>query len=478
MEKKYGSQNPTIKVCEKYSKTEGDKALALYEKTGRTPEPWQEYLTKDILALNDDDLWVHPKVGYSIPRRNGKGEIITIIEMYALEYGLKVMHTAHKTTTSSAAAYRLVELIKLTGQSEIGRKKREEDRPGFVFQKQFGLESVTSTVTDGSVRFRTRTSNGGLGEGYDILIIDEAQEYTDDQKNTLQYIVSDSNNPMIIMCGTPPTTISKGTVFPKFRQDCLSGNNEESFWAEWSIPKQTEDVNNVELWYKCNPAMGYQLTERKVKAEDKSDLIDFNIQRLGVWIEYNQSSAITEAEWTALKFKKKPELIGKLCVGIKFGVDGNNVSLSIASHTSDERIFVEAIDCRSVRDGIQWMIDFIANVDYSKIIVDGANGQELFVKEAKANKLKTPVLPKVAEVITANAEFEQGLYKELIVHSNQPSLTQSVCNCKKRNIGSKGGFGYESLRADIDVSLMESMIFAYWGCNNTPVEKSKKKRIG
>ena len=479
MEKRYGAQDPTIKIFDEYSETKGDEAIEFYQSTGRTAQPWQVKLTNDILAINEDGLWTHPKVGYSIPRRNGKGEILTIIELYALKAGLKVMHTAHKTTTSSAAAYRLVEMVKAAGIEEVGRKKKEEDRTNiFLFQKQFGLEGVTYNDTGGYVRFRTRTSNGGLGEGYDILIIDEAQEYTEDQRNTLQYIVSDSPNPMIIMCGTPPTTISKGTVFPNYRKSCLAREETEVFWAEWSIEKPTEDLNDVDLWYKCNPAMGFQLTERKIKAEDKTDAIDFNIQRLGVWITYSQHSAITEAEWKLLQFKKKPELEGKLFAGIKYGIDGKNVSLSIASHTKEDKIFVEAIDCRPIRDGNDWLICFLQKIDYAKLVVDGASGQELFAKEAKVNKLKAPIFPKVAEVIAANAEFEQGLYSEKIIHAGQLSLAQSVTNCKKRTIGSKGGFGYESLREDIDVSLMDSMIFAYWLCVNNPVNKNKKKRIG
>ena len=55
---------------------------------------------------------------------------------------------------------------------------------------------------------------------------------------------------------------------------------------------------------------------------------------------------------------------------------------------------------------------------------------------------------------------------------NQLSLTQSVSNCEKRAIGTKGGFGYKSLRDDIEVSLLDSVILAYWACN-----ESKEKKI-
>jgi hypothetical protein len=80
--------------------------------------------------------------------------------------------------------------------------------------------------------------------------------------------------------------------------------------------------------------------------------------------------------------------------------------------------------------------------------------------------MKAPVLPTVKEVILANAAFEQALQAGRICHMGQPSLAQAVTNCEKRAIGSNGGFGYRSLRDEIDISLMDSAIFAYWACAN------------
>ena len=71
-------------------------------------------------------------------------------------------------------------------------------------------------------------------------MIDEAQEYQDDQESSLKYTVSDSPNPQTILCGTPPTPISAGTVFVKFRQSCLAGELKHSGWAEWSVEYQTD----------------------------------------------------------------------------------------------------------------------------------------------------------------------------------------------------------------------------------------------
>lgn len=57
-------------------KSIGNQAIALYEKSGRTAQEWQVRLLQNIMAVRDDGLWVHTKFGYSIPRHNGKNEII------------------------------------------------------------------------------------------------------------------------------------------------------------------------------------------------------------------------------------------------------------------------------------------------------------------------------------------------------------------------------------------------------------------
>lgn len=174
--------------------------------------------------------------------------------------------------------------------------------------------------SDAKVEFRTRSSKGGLGEEFYLLIIDEAQEYTDDQESALKYVVSDSKNPQTIFCGTPPTPVSSSTVFMKFRNNTLAGAVANGGWAEWSVEEQS-DVHDRELWYRCNPSLGTVLTECAVLDEITTDAVDFNIQRLGLWIKYNLKSAISKAEWESLSVKMLPELKGPLFAGIKYGRD-------------------------------------------------------------------------------------------------------------------------------------------------------------
>lgn len=463
-----GNQSPTLAVVLDYEETYGQEAIDLYNQTGRTCQPWQEEQLNNILAVNDDGLWTHTKYGYSVPRRNGKNEIVAMRELYGMIKGERILHTAHRTTTSHSASVRLTQLLDSLGYTEVQRMSKGKVAAGeyckhYTYSKQFGLERVHVLDGNGTCDFRTRSGKGGLGEGFDTLIIDEAQEYQEDQESALKYVVTDSMNPQTIFCGTPPTAVSSGTVFLTYRNDTLAGKKENSGWAEWSVESES-DPHDKELWYLTNPSLGTVFTERSVADEITSDIVDFNIQRLGLWLQHNLKSAISRVEWESMKVDNHPKFKNhEMFVGVKFGKDGSNVAMAIAIKTADEKIFTELIDCRSMRDGFTWIVDWLSQAsNVKKVCIDGASGQHMLETAMKQARLKKPILPTVKEVIDANALFEQAVFNKEIVHMGQEELTNVVSNCQKRNIGSNGGFGYTSQKPDADIAMMDSVIYAHW----------------
>ena len=88
--------------------------------------------------------------------------------------------------------------------------------------------------------------------------------------------------------------------------------------------------------------------------------------------------------------------------------------------------------------------------------------------------LKAPVLPKVAQIVTANAAFAQALAEKTICHMGQPSVVQAVSNCEKRAIGSNGGFGYRAIKDGVAIELLDSMILAYWQCAAAKPKRRQK----
>ncbi len=461
-EKRIGRQAPTTSFILPYQKTHGADAVGIYELSDRHALEWQQALAYDLMAVNDEGKWVHTKFGYSVPRQNGKGEVLIIRELYGLATGQRGLHTAHRTSTEHAAWERLCKILDKIGIQYYSIKAKGQER--------------IELKNGGRVDFRTRTAKGGIGESFDYLIIDEAQEYQDDQESALKYVIAASENPQTILCGTPPTPVSSGTVFAKTRAKTLCGELQNTGWAEWSVENES-DPHDRELWYECNPSLGLSLSERTVEDEAGGDPIDFNIQRLGLWIKYNQKSAISRQEWEGTQKETLPKLVGKLSAGIKYNRDGETVSLAVAARTAEDEIFTEVVDNRYVRDGTGWIVAFIKALgpNLNKIVVDGANGQAVLQEDLKAERIKNYVFPSVNEFIAANAAFEQNLFKKRLCHMEQPSVTQVVSNCEKRAIGSHGGFGYGAIKAGADISLMDAVILAAWAVDE--FKERKKQEI-
>lgn len=473
--KRYGRQEPTVGFTLAYTHSQGGEAIGIYEKSGRKAMPWQQSVIYDMTAIDDDGLWTHSRYGFSVPRQNGKNEVISIRELCGLQNGERILHTAHRTSTSRAAWERLCFLLEESGIHEIKGK----NRIGYTSGKSKGQEFIymSKEFGGGRIQFRTRSTTGGLGETYDLLVIDEAQEYQPDQQSALKYTIVSSENPQTVYLGTPPTAYSSGTIFPSFRKKTLCGDMKHAGWAEWSIEQKTSDISNVDLWYETNPSLGYTLTERAIEDELEGDADDFNVQRLGLWVTYNQKSEISQADWHKCYINQLPKLVGKLSVGIKIKQDGSVASLSVAVKTDEGKTFVESIGSKSTREGFQWIIDFLvaAKDGINKIVVDGKSGVDILQSALKDAGIKI-IVPTTDQYIKANSLFVQGIYAQDIQHMGQPSLIHAATNCEKRLIGSSGGFGFRSLMESAEISLLDSVILAQWAVDEYK-EAPKKQKI-
>ncbi|WP_199700165.1 hypothetical protein [Atopobacter sp. AH10] len=95
-----GNPRPTRSVILPYETSEFQEAIDLYEKSGRKAQQWQIDMMKDMMATNSDGLWTHTKFGYSLPRRNGKNELVVMRELWGLFNGEEMMYTAHRISAS------------------------------------------------------------------------------------------------------------------------------------------------------------------------------------------------------------------------------------------------------------------------------------------------------------------------------------------------------------------------------------------
>lgn len=462
--KRRGRPTPTTYRFISTARSDYKEAIELYEKTGQKCLKWQSNLLKAILSKTKGGKWEHTKFGFSVPRRNGKNEVVAIRELYGLFKGEQILHTAHRTSASHMAWDRLIRLLELAGIP-------------YDCRQSAGREQIMLD-TGGKIDFRTRSSKGGLGEGADLLVIDEAQEYTIEQESALRYVVSGRGSPQTLFCGTPPTPYSAGTVFTQLRRSAVENNKPRTGWAEWSTENEAEDVTNREVWYETNPSLGEHLSEEDIEDELTGETLDFLIQRLGHWFTRNLKSAISVEQWEAGQLEKAPDDLGDLFVGVKFGPDGRNAALGVALRMKSGEIFIEARDILPLYAGVGWLVEFIVNAKPAAVAVDGLAGKTQLLSELAARKFphKKIWVPRVSEYIEANSMFDLAIRTKQIRHTGQKALATVATNCIKRTIGKNGGFGYKAINEDLDIALLDSVMLAHWVCKKAK-PRAKQKLI-
>ena len=474
-----GSQIPRIRIEPNRVSTDGTGAALLMQEYGYRLDEWQKLVLDSWLGKDESGAYNVTAGGLSAPRQNGKNVIIEARELYGLIInGEKILHTAHQVRTAKKSFKRLVGIFTDKKHPEISRE---------VKQIKFGIGEEAIMLNNGaSIEYIARSRQGARGfDDISLLVYDEAQELTEDQAEALTSILSASSTGIrqMLYIGTPPYPGCVGDIFPNLRASAIaeSQNAEHKSWHEWSIPSDTDvNIEDKELWYQANPALGTRLTEEFTSQELATLSEDgFARERLGWWRKAEESHAelaISAKAWDAcMSDEPKPE--GKTAFGVKFTPDGSSVCLCGAVIPSDGKARITLIDVRDTVLGITWLADWL-NQRYKKascVVIDGRNGVDLLIDRISTTwRLKSSVIkPKPSEVVAAVSLLVNEINENNVTwFSKQDELRTSAVSATKRPIGSGWGFGGP------DSTPIEACALALWGAKTTKRDPTKVMRIG
>ena len=205
-----GNQIPTFRYAEKYEKSEGKYAAMLSASYDLIPHPWQEGVLEDWLAIDDTGRLIHSYCVLEVPRQNGKTGVSDPRETWGLiKRGEQILHTAQEFQTAKKAFDRL--------RKKFGTRKNDPyaEYPELNALVDHYTVSAGQMVLDltngGHIEFRTRGNSSDMGRGgtFDLVVVDEAQSYTEEQDASLAPLNSaaPSGSPQTILMGTPPQMV-------------------------------------------------------------------------------------------------------------------------------------------------------------------------------------------------------------------------------------------------------------------------------
>lgn len=477
------NQTPRIDIYQPGDTEKAQLLFQLLDEYGTKLLPWQRLVLERWLAEDKEGKFVNLKCGLSVPRQNGKTEIIVARIIYGIIFRKAIgLFTAQQQHTADVVKRRIQDFFYENPYEEIFNLLTPQ------FRNKPRNYQFIEFVNGARYTFTTRTRMGGLGTTNDELICDECADMTDDHEATLIPTVSaaKSGNPQIIYAGTPPMAESVGAVFSRSRKQLLSGA--AGAWTEWSVETLT-DRSDREAWYKVNPSLGEFLLPSALEAESTSLSTDnFNRMRLGWWSGIEDKRAIAQKTWDGL-YTEKPDFDDRYqpVYAIKFSPDRSDYSLAVGMPLKDGRIHTEIVMQRPMNEGwarlSKWLLERWRGC--SKIIIDGITGQGLLVEELTRGgvPMKKICQPNMKEIVAAHQFIFDAIQKGELSHYNQPLLNQTVRVTKIRQIGRYGGFGWESMSKDLSTAAIDAITFAFWGqrvfTKTTPtqlsIEENNKK---
>jgi len=404
-------------------------------------------------------------VGMSLPRQVGKTYLIAALT-FALcvnNPGLLVIWTAHHMGTSTET------FLSLQGFAD-----RSKVRP-HVRQIFTGSGDEEIRFHNGSrILFGARERGFGRGiPGVDVLIFDEAQILSGKAMSNMLATMNTSSLGLHIYVGTPPKPDDMSEAFTQMRDQAYEGTLLDGAWVEFGADPGT-DPNDRRQWARMNPSYPHRTSATAIRRlQRKLTPDDFDREGRGVWDDVGAKlwQTMYKSQWGSLAIPAESvPREGNLAYGVKFSSDGSRYGVGVAL-ANEGMVHVEALAPVPMAQGITGLADWLAERwrESSVIVLDGKAGAgdlAALLRDRKVSSRRVKVLS-TPDAITAHTSFLRMVNEGTVTHLDQPGLTMAASIAGKRKIGTSGGWGWEPVTQDGDVTSLDAVTLAAHGATTT-----------
>gem|GEM_PF-2304324 len=314
------------------------------------------------MAQTESGTWAASTTGREMPRQNGKGDEVEVVELWGLvQRNEAILHTIHDAVLLATQTQQ--RMLTVLEHPDLRRK---------VKRKWLGTgQQMIEMRGGGIVWYRTRTGGGGRGvDDIDRLVVDEAQHATDEQMAAVTPTLLANDNPQLNALGTAGLP-GKSEWWWKMRRRALTddpgafgyvGHTAEDVHIEGGeVVQPPIDATDRDLWMAANPAVSQGrgggmdfLAEQLRRLGDE----EFAREHLGVWAPPPGDAArpvkLPADRWEQTVVDAPPAIApGEVTLAFSVNRDGSHTSIAIA-HGEASSPYVELIDHRP---DVGWLPD-------------------------------------------------------------------------------------------------------------------------
>ena len=344
----------------------------------KTLDPTQRLTVEVMMAVAGDGRWAAATTGREMPRQNGKGDEIEVVEFWGLvQRSEAILHTIHDAVMlATQAQQRMLSLFESDLRSRIKRKWLGTG------------QQMIELRNGGTIWYRTRTGGGGRGvDDVDRLVIDEAQHATEEHLSAVSPTLLANSNPQLNAMGTSALP-GRSDWWWSTRIRALGddpgafgyvGHSAESvrLGERGEVIQDPVDATDRSLWYIANPVLHRPNTDKMPFLEEQFRVLGedaFAREHLGVWAppESHQSDPKIPADrWASTVAVPVDAEPGRVSLAFDVSKDGGHASIAVAAGDLSDP-YVELIDHR---EGVGWLPDRIVElVQRWDPIAVGCNG--------------------------------------------------------------------------------------------------------
>lgn len=454
----------------------GAEVVALAESAYLHLDGWQQFILDVMLRERADGKWTAREVGYLVARQNGKGGVLEALALGALflfDDEVEILFSAHEFKTAKKAYRQLKRRIQNAPHLFAHVERRGSQVVGF----RQSNEDTSITLQNGHVlRFMARSNNTGRGFSSQRLIVDEAQECSEETRQALQYIVSAQPNPQIVYTGTVPGPKNNGEVFTSLRDRGRAGGDPVLAWMEWT-PGPDADLASEDAVRATNPSYPDRVTPETVIAEragatTPEALDGLYRERFSVWPDAGAGSGLFDmSRWEEMKVEPESARPSPVALAVAVSQDRQWAHIGLAGERSDGRRHLQVV--RSGR-GTDWLVDALEELAAKwsplGIGIDPGSPAGSLVPTFTERRIKT-VLLSGRQRGQAVGMFRDRFNDATIAHQGETVLSMSVETAKLRDSGESKVWDHR--QKGVDVAPLQAVTNALYVLTTT-----KKRRTG
>ncbi len=418
-------------------------------------DEWQRFCIRGLLSEDETARLCAEIALVIVPRQNGKGTILEVVELYALfvlDLPL-ILHTAHLGETSADHMARMWAAICSDPELE-GQCKQVLSKGSEAIERRNG----------GEIRFRTRSEKGGRGGSPQMVVFDEALFLTPQQQSatvpSLSAQTMREDRPLMIYASSAP--IDRSEVLHNVRGSVLRGEMPQAFMAEWSVELPDHDgdlagairavMSDPDAIYVANPGVGIRIDPAWCLTTERGTMTDegWCVERLGVVFTADGNSGVLPPNhWQACWDKTSSADGGRIALSV--GPGGSWAAIGLAAERADGSLHLEVVRHAL---GTDWVVEAAkaGTALYGPLLVDPKTPTMAVLTDLENAGIEVEELA-TADVTKACAELQLDVKNCRVRHLGQPELNAAVAGVAIRPVGEAWVFSAKASSVDVQPLL-------------------------